>query len=307
MSGSDRFVCLGVGEILWDVLPAGKQLGGAPANFAYHAHALGAEARVVSRVGADPLGREILDRLRTLGLPTDGITEDPSVPTGTVTVALDARGSPSYTIHENVAWDFLSAEEPIMRTAARANAICFGTLGQRNPVARTAIRRLVQALPETALRIFDINLRQHFWSRELIQESLGLANVLKLNDEELPVVAKLLGWDTSETACLEELAVRFRLQAVALTRGARGSTLLLAGNIPVHHPGARLTIADTVGAGDSYTAALALGLLHGHSAEAILAFAHRVADYVCTQPGATPPLPPELRHHFSRVTKQGGN
>jgi len=307
MSGSDRFVCLGVGEILWDVLPAGKQLGGAPANFAYHAHALGAEARVVSRVGADPLGREILDRLRTLGLPNDGITEDPSVPTGTVTVALDARGTPSYTIHENVAWDFLSAEEPIMRTAARADAICFGTLGQRNPVARTAIRRLVQALPETALRIFDINLRQHFWSRELIQESLGLANVLKLNDEELPVVAKLLGWDTSETACLEELAVRFRLQAVALTRGARGSTLLLAGNIPVHHPGARLTIADTVGAGDSYTAALALGLLHGHSAEAILAFAHRVADYVCTQPGATPPLPPELRHHFSRDTKHGGN
>ena len=303
MSGSGRFLCAGVGEILWDLLPAGKQLGGAPANFSYHAHALGAEARVVSRVGADPLGREILDRLGTLGLPTDGITEDPSAPTGTVTVALDARGSPSYTIHEKVAWDFLTAEEPIMRTAARADAICFGTLGQRNPVARAAIRRLVQALPKSALRIFDINLRQHFWSRELIQESLGLANVLKLNDEELPVVAKLLGLDTSETACLEELAVRFRLKAVALTRGARGSTLLLAGNIPVHHPGARLTIADTVGAGDSYTAALALGLLHGHSAKAILAFAHRVADYVCTQPGATPPLPAELRQHFSRDTK----
>jgi len=306
VSGSGRFLCVGVGEILWDLLPAGKQLGGAPANFAYHAHALRAEARVVSRVGADPLGREILDRLRTLGLPTDGITADPSAPTGTVSVALDARGTPTYTIHENVAWDFLTAEESVMRMAARADAVCFGTLGQRNPVARAAIRRLVQALPETALRIFDINLRQQFWSRELMQECLELANVLKLNDEELPVVAKLMGWDGAEAACLEKLADRFRLQAVALTRGARGSTLQVDGKV-VHHPGARLTIADTVGAGDSYTAALALGLLHGHSAEAILAFAHRLADYVCTQPGATPPLPDEFRHHFSRDTKHGGN
>ena len=307
MSGSGRFLCLGVGEILWDLLPTGKKLGGAPANFAYHAGALGAEAWVVSRVGADPLGWELEERLRGLGLTTEGLSRDPSAATGTVGVQLDARGTPSYTIHENVAWDFLTAEEPVMRMAARADAICFGTLGQRNPAARAAIRRLLSAAPAHALRILDINLRQHYWSRELILESLALADVLKLNDEELPVVTKFLNGTDGGSDGLARLAERFRLRAVALTRGARGSTLLLAGGSPVHHPGAQLTIADTVGAGDSYTAALALGLLHGQPAGEILAFAHRVADYVCTQPGATPPLPAELRQHFSRGTERGGN
>lgn len=300
MPGSDAsggFRCLGLGEVLWDLLPAGKQLGGAPANFAYHAHALGAEAKVISRVGRDAAGREILDRLRTLGLPVDGITEDPSAPTGTVSVQLDARGTPAYTIHENAAWDFLEASPALLAEAARADAVCFGSLGQRHPVARGTIRQLLQAVPTHALRIFDINLRQRYWSRELIEESLQLANVLKLNDEELPVVAKLLGWSGEETVWLEQLAKQFHLRAIALTRGGKGSTLWLEGRL-FHQPGAALAIADTVGAGDSYTAALTLGLLHGHAAEEIIRFAHRVADHVCTQPGATPTLPAELRRHF---------
>ena len=297
MSSPRKLLCLGLGEVLWDLLPAGKQLGGAPANFAYHAHALGAEALVVSRVGADPLGREILDRLRGLGLRTDGIPTDPAAPTGTVSVSLDARGHPSYTIHEGVAWDFLEAAPAVLRDAARADAICFGTLGQRHPVARAAIRTVLNAAPPAALRIFDINLRQQFWSREIIVESLQLAGVLKLNEDELPVVARLLDLRGDEENLLQQLASTYQLRAVALTKGAQGSTLLVGGKI-VHRAGSQLVIADTVGAGDSYTAALALGLLAGHAPERIVEFAHHVADYVCTQAGATPPMPAHLRNHF---------
>jgi len=281
---------IGVGELLWDLLPAGRQLGGAPANFAYHAQALGAQAFVLSRVGDDALGREILDRLSGLGLRTDGITTDSRVPTGTVSVALDAHGKPSFTVHENVAWDFIEAGRGILDQVAQAEAICFGSLAQRNPVSRTAIQAVLAAAPRGALRIFDINLRQHFWSRELIVESLELANVLKLNDGELPVVAKLLGLAGDELSQMRQLAARFELKSVALTKGADGSSLLV-GNELVSRLGSKLVVADTVGAGDSYTAALALGLLAGDEPERILECAHRVAEFVCTHPGAMPPMP----------------
>ena len=285
---------IGMGEVLWDLLPAGKQLGGAPANFAYHAHALGAEALVVSRVGHDPLGGELLSRLQGVGLRTDGITTDPSAPTGTVSVTLDGQGKPTFTIHENVAWDLIEAVKQALDEASKANAICFGTLAQRNARARAAIRAIVQATPPTALRVFDINLRQHFWSREIILESLELADVMKLNDEELPIVAKLFGLSGDESNQMRQIAARFQLKAVALTKGANGSSLIV-GNELVSRPGTKLTVVDTVGAGDSYTAALALGLLAGYSPVRILEQAHRIADYVCTQPGAMPPLPP---HHL---------
>jgi fructokinase len=294
MSTHDAFRCIGLGEVLWDLLPAGKQLGGAPANFAYHAHALGAESLVVSRVGDDPLGHEILDRLCGLGLRTDGIAVDASAPTGTVGVSLDANGAPTFTIHENVAWDLLEAGEQVLHEASRADAVCFGTLAQRNPCAKAAVRAILQATPPAALRIFDINLRQHYWSPELILDSLELANVLKLNDEELPVVADLLGLSGDDRGRLHQLAARFALRAVALTKGADGSTLLVGDEL-VCRPGSKLVVADTVGAGDSYTAALVLGLLAGHAPARIIEAAHRVADYVCTQHGATPPLPPEIR------------
>ena len=284
---------IGIGEVLWDFLPAGKQLGGAPANFAYHAHALGAAALVVSRVGNDPLGCELLSRLKGVGLRTDGITTDPSAPTGTVSVTLDGQGKPTFTIHENVAWDLMEAVKQSLNEASKADAVCFGTLAQRNAIARAAIRAIVQATPPTALRIFDINLRQHFWSREIILESLELADVMKLNDEELPIVAGLFGLSGDESNQMRQIAARFQLKAVALTKGANGSSLVV-GNELVSRPGTKLTVVDSVGAGDSYTAALALGLLAGYSPGRILAQAHRIADYVCTQSGAMPPLPPRL-------------
>lgn len=289
---------IGVGELLWDLLPAGRQLGGAAANFAYHAQALGAEALVVSRVGNDPLGREILSQLRGLGLRTDGISTDSFVPTGTVSVALDSNGKPTFTICENVAWDFIRASDNVLCEASRADAVCFGSLAQRNPPARAAIRAVLAAVPPGALRIFDINLRQHFWSRELILESLEIADVLKLNDEELPVAARLFELAGDEAHQMRQLAERFELMAVALTKGANGS-LLLVGSQLVGRPGSRLTIADTVGAGDSYTAALAMGLLAGHEPERLLESAHGLADYVCTQPGAMPPMPAHLRQQFT--------
>lgn len=294
--------CIGLGEILWDLLPGGRQWGGAPANFAYHAHALGAEALVLSRIGRDDLGRELLERLAALGVSTSGIAIDPVAPTGTVSVALDEAGRPTFTIHPEVAWDFFEAGPEVLQQAARADAVCFGTLAQRHPVARASIRRVLEATPPEALRIFDINLRQRFWSPETILESLALATVLKLNDEEMPVLAEVLGWTgEADERLLERLAQRFDLRAVALTRGARGSLLWWDGRC-VAWPGSRLQVVDTVGAGDSYTAALALGLLAGHAPEAILAIAHRVADFVCTQAGATPPMPDAFRQHFNEVS-----
>jgi fructokinase len=284
---------LGLGEVLWDLLPGGKQLGGAPANFAYHAAALGADALIVSRIGQDPLGRETCDYLSQRGLRCDGITTDPSAPTGTVTVALNPQGTPTFTVHEKVAWDFLVADEQVLHETSRADAVCFGSLAQRSPVSRAAIRSLLAAAPAHTLRIFDINLRQQFWSREIIQSSLDLANVLKLNDEELPVVAELFGLTGNESEQLHQIAERFNLKAVALTKGAQGSSLLV-GRVLVSRSGSTLTIADTVGAGDSYTAALALGLLAGQESEVILESAHRIAGYVCTQRGAMPPIPPQF-------------
>ena len=183
-----KYKVLGIGEILWDLLPSGKQLGGATANFAYHAHALGAEARPISRVGDDPLGREILDRLGTLGLPADGVTVDPTAPTGTVSVEIQPDGQPRFIIHENVAWDRLEAIENV-----QADAICFGSLGQRGAAARRAIRAMVAAAPENALRVVDINLRRQFYSREIIESSLALSDALKLNETELPVLAEMFG------------------------------------------------------------------------------------------------------------------
>lgn len=291
------FRCVGLGEVLWDLLPSGRQLGGAPANFAYHAAALGAEGRVVSRVGADEPGRDLLARLHGLGLPVDAIAVDPEAPTGTVSVAMEAGGHPRYTIHEGVAWDRLVAGPAEQAAVAAADAVCFGSLAQRTPGARAAIAALLDATPATALRIFDVNLRQHYHSAELIRASLGRANALKLNETELPVLAAQLGLPAGERDALAALAAAHRLRAVIHTRGERGCLALVDGSW-VEHPGVRVAVADTVGAGDAFTAAFALGLLRGWAPAAIVDRATAVAAFVCTQRGATPELPPALTAPF---------
>ncbi|MBI2512016.1 MAG: carbohydrate kinase [Opitutae bacterium] len=296
------FRIVGLGEILWDVLPTGRQLGGAPANFAYHAAALGAESRIVSRIGHDDLGRAVLARLGELGLATDAIETDPTAPTSTVTVALEPGGHPHYTIHENVAWDRLAGEPAARAAVAAADAICFGTLAQRSEPARNAIRSLLRLTRPEALRVFDINLRQHYFSRELIAESLALASVLKVNETELPELIRLFTLPRDERAALAALASQFSLRAIAYTRGASGA-LLYAEGTWFDHPGVRVTVADTIGAGDSFTAAFTLGLLHGWSLATIAERAIAISAYVCSQPGATPQLPPELTMAFRGGTR----
>jgi fructokinase len=300
------FRVLGIGEVLWDLLPAGAQLGGAPANFACHARALGAHAGVVTRVGNDALGHDILRRFEARGLSVDLVQVDESAPTGTVAVELDAAGGPRFTIHEGVAWDLLLATEGALGAAAAADAVCFGSLGQRREPARSSIQALVAAAPARALRIFDVNLRPPFTSREAVEQSLRLANVLKLNDTELPVVASLLGAGGSPEAQIEDLARRFDLRVVALTRGARGS-LLRGSDGWADHPGLAAEVVDTVGAGDAFTAALALGLLSELPLARIGALANEVACHVCGAAGATPPLPPGLAAAFASPPRDPGD
>lgn len=287
---------VGVGEVLWDMLPAGKQLGGAPANFAYEAAALGARGVVFSRVGDDEPGREILRRLDSLGLERRYVAIDPRHPTGRVDVRVDAQGVPTYVIHEPVAWDFLATDGSLLDLARRAGAVCFGTLAQRSPHSRDAIRTFLRATRRECLRVFDINLRQSYYSRVVIEGSLRAADVLKLNDAELPVVTDLLGITAPDAAtAAREMMSRYPLRLVALTRGPHGSALFARDGAAEDHSGfPAAQLADTVGAGDAFTAALVVGLLAGRPLARINAAANRLAAYVCTRPGATPPIPAPL-------------
>ncbi|MGO9404195.1 MAG: carbohydrate kinase family protein [Terriglobales bacterium] len=309
------FRVVGVGEVLWDLLLSGPQLGGAPANFAYHAHALGAEAYVVTRVGNDDYGREIIRRFREMGLPDTAVQVDDTVPTGIAKVELSGDGLAHFTIPEKVAWDFLALTGEALAVVGEADAVCFGSLAQRCEPSRSTIQQLVTAAPADALRVFDINLRQQFYSRDVIEDSLRLANVLKLNDDELPVLAEMFkladaddgfAADTrTRVSALHEikrqiewLAESFGLRLVALTRGANGSLLWQGGrwsDCPSHP----VKVVDTVGAGDSFTAALVLGLLRKMDLDEINKIANEVARYVCSQAGATPALPPEFAKKFS--------
>jgi len=293
-----KYEIVGIGEILWDLLPSGKQLGGAPANFTCHAWALGAEARLASRVGADDLGREIIERWTARGMPTDTIEVDGERPTGTVSVDVDAEGQPRYTIHEHVAWDRIEADDAALDAVGRADAVCFGTLAQRTKSSRAAIEVLLAATRPDALRIFDVNLRPPFVARDVIVESMKPANVLKLNEHELPVLADIFGLSGTAAEQVAALAGRFELRLVALTRGGEGSLLFADGALS-EHPGLKTTVLDTVGAGDAFTAVLTLGLLHRWDLERINQHANEVAAFVCSQPGATPKLPEALRRPFT--------
>ncbi|QEL18019.1 carbohydrate kinase family protein [Limnoglobus roseus] len=288
---------VGIGEVLWDLLPGGRQMGGAPANFTFHARQLGADARPVTRVGRDALGQDILARLRELGVPTDCVELDDARPTGTVTVELGTDGEPHYTIHEGVAWDHLRGEAPGRRAVAAADAVCFGTLAQRHDDSRHAIRTLLGDVPPTALRVFDVNLRQSYFSRPVVEDSLRLANVLKLNETELPRLAELFGIEGDEPSRIEQLAQQFHLQAVAFTRGGRGSLLHRDGKWS-DHPGVPVKVQDTIGAGDSFTAAMTLGLLAGWELDTINQRANEIAAHVASRAGGTPPLPESLCRPF---------
>lgn len=285
-----------VGEVLWDLLPAGPQLGGAPANFAFHCRNLGADARLVTRVGRDERGEAVFERFGQLHLPTEHVQVDPGRPTGTVEVELDAHGHPSYAIREGAAWDAIEADAATLDLARGADAVCFGSLAQRAEASRRSIRALVAAARPGAFRVLDVNLRAPFVDRDVVAESLGLANVLKLNEDELPELARMFGLSTTEVRpAMVGLARCFGLSLVALTRGGAGSLLMADGVWSDHPGGAAVEVADTIGAGDAFTAALVVGLLSGRPLQAINQHANAVAAFVCSRPGATPALPDALR------------
>jgi fructokinase len=304
MNFAMNFNVIGVGEVLWDLLLTGPQLGGAPANFAYHAHALGAQTQVITRVGKDDYGREIIRRFREMGLPETTVQIDETVPTGTAKVALSGDGLAHFAIQENVAWDYIAVTDEAVAVARRADAICFGSLAQRCEPSRNTIQRLVAATPPDALRVFDINMRQQFYSRDVVEKSFRLANVLKLNDDELPRLANMFRLTGSTEDQIEQLAHTFSLRLVALTRGPNGSLLYQKDNDNNEArwsdcPSRPVKVVDTVGAGDSFTAALVLGLLRKMDLDEINSIANEVARYVCSQPGATPALPVEFARRFS--------
>ncbi len=293
---SMNFKVIGLGEVLWDLLPSGPEMGGAPANVACHARALGAHAAVITRVGNDHFGQAICRRFKQMGI-AGMVQVDESAPTGTVTVSLSDDGIPGFTIQERVAWDRLTTTPDALATIRTADAVCFGTLAQRSEPTRHAIQALVAAAPKEALRVFDVNLRQNFFSADIIEQSLRLANVLKLNESELSVLAGLFGLAGSARQQIEQLAGSHELQLVALTRGFRGSLLFQAGQWS-DCPSAPIKIADTVGAGDGFTAAMIIGMLHRIGLDEINEFADEVARHICSCAGATPPLPRDIGERF---------
>ncbi len=284
---------VGIGELLWDLLPDGRQMGGAPANFAFHAQALGASSAIVSAVGDDRSGREILEELGRRGLERGGIAVVSGAPTGTVTVVLDAGGIPRYTIHEGVAWDAIPWSAGLAKLAARADAVCFGSLAQRSPASRATIGAFLDATRPDCPRVLDLNLRQSYFDRDLVLSLLGRATVLKLNDEELGTVSRMLALPGSESQALAGLLEAYPLSLIALTKGPSGSRLFGPG-VDIIHPGQPVETADTVGAGDAFTAALVTGMLRHKSWPEIGERANRIAGYVCSRKGAWPDLPAEL-------------
>jgi fructokinase len=293
-----HFQVVGIGEMLWDVFPEGKRLGGAPTNFCCHCRQLGAEAIPVSAVGRDEFGRELLGILSTMGLPADQVAVDPIHPTGTVVVTLD-KGKPTYEITSDVAWDHIPMTPALSGLARRADAVCFGSLAQRGTVSCVTIHDVLSAMNPEALKIFDVNLRQTFYSAELLRRSLEHCNILKVSDEELPVLADLFTLKGNVVEQIRALIETFSLRLVAYTRGGQGS-LLLSQNGYHEHPGFRVDAINTVGAGDSFTAALCMGLLGQRSLEEVNEQANRIAAFVCTQFGATPGLPGSYRDAWLR-------
>ena len=291
-------IIVGMGEALWDVLPEGKKIGGAPANFAYHVSQFGFDSRVVSAVGNDELGDEILEIFREKQLKHQ--LERVNYPTGTVQVTLDNGGVPCYDIKEGVAWDNIPFTDDLKRLALSTRAVCFGSLAQRDEVSRATINRFLDTMPdmEGQLKIFDINLRQNFYTKEVLRESFRKCNVLKINDEELIIISRMFGYpgiDLQDKCWI--LLAKYNLKMLILTCGVNGSYVFTPGEISfVETP--KVEVADTVGAGDSFTATFVAAVLKGKSVTEAHKLAVKVSAYVCTQNGAMPELPARLREQL---------
>jgi len=290
-NGETGFIVVGIGELLWDELPTGRRLGGAPANFAYHCQILGANSVIVSAVGDDEAGRAIHDDLDQRRLDSSHVGIDHKHPTGSVSVVLAPEGIPEYAITEKVAWDYISRTSEQLELASEADAVCFGTLAQRSAYSRKTIRSFLRVTRPNCLRIFDVNLRQAYYDHNLLRENLGLANVLKLNESELIILASLLGIKGETQSLLDQLATRYSLNAIAVTQAERGC-IIRTDEQTIRHDGfSQERILDTVGAGDCFSAVLTMGLLREEPLDSIAAQANWLAAYVCTQEGGMPEMP----------------
>lgn len=289
-------IVVGMGEALWDVLPEGKKIGGAPANFAYHVSQFGLPSCVVSAVGSDALGNEIIENFTSKGL--NHLIETVPYPTGTVQVEIDQAGIPQYEIKENVAWDNIPYTDRLGALAERTKAVCFGSLAQRNVVSRNTINRFLDAMPSSAdsLVVFDVNLRQGFYNKEILCNSMQRCNILKINDEELVTVSRMFGYpgiDLQDKCWI--LLGKYNLKMLILTCGINGSYVFTPGNVSFQ-PTPNVEVADTVGAGDSFTAAFIASLLKGKSVAEAHSCAVRTSAYVCTRNGAMPILPDDIKN-----------
>lgn len=283
-----KFTTIGLGELLWDVFPESRQLGGAPANFAYMTTLLGDDGIVASRVGSDELGDKAKRRLESLGLSSTYIQEDATYRTGVVHVEVDGNGQPTFEIAEPAAWDYLEWTAAWQSLAQKADAVCFGSLAQRSPQSRRTILSFLKTIRPQTTRVFDVNLRQSFYSAQILADSARHADIIKLNQEELPIVVNLLGFPYhDEESAAQWLRQTFRIKLVCITRGARGS--LLVGESAEHeHPGIQVQVADTVGSGDAFTAALVYHYLRRNPLSAMNEAANRMGAWVASQTGATP-------------------
>lgn len=286
-------IVVGMGEALWDVLPEGKKIGGAPANFAYHVSQFGLPSCVVSAIGDDALGKEIIENFTSKGL--DQLIAEVPYPTGTVQVKIDQTGIPLYDIKENVAWDNIPYTEHLDALAKRTKAVCFGSLAQRNMVSRETINNFLDTMPkdDDSLIVFDVNLRQGFYNKEILCKSMQNCNILKINDEELITVSRMFGYpgiDLQDKCWI--LLGKYNLKMLILTCGINGSYVFTPGNVSFQ-PTPKVEVADTVGAGDSFTAAFIASILKGKSVTEAHSIAVKTSAFVCTQKGAMPILPPE--------------
>lgn len=284
---------VGLGEVLWDMLPEGRKIGGAPVNFAYHAGQFGIDTMAVSAIGNDKLGEDTIAEMN--GKHLNHIFPSVPYPTGSVQVSLDEKGVPAYDIKENVAWDNIPFTNEIESVARSCRAVCFGSLAQRNAVSRNTIRKFIESTPSGCIRIFDINLRQNFYTSNVIRDSLEHCNILKINDEEIMLVSRMFNYDSSniENVC-RTIMEDFSLEMVILTCGTKGSYIFTKGGVSFM-PTPKVNVADTVGAGDSFTGSFCAAILRGLPVAEAHKKAVEVSAYVCTQNGAMPEIPKSMK------------
>ena len=284
---------VGLGEVLWDMLPEGRKIGGVPVNFAYHAGQFGIDTMAVSAIGNDKLGEDTIAEMN--GKHLNHIFPSVPYPTGSVQVKLDEKGVPAYDIKENVAWDNIPFTNEIESVARNCQAVCFGSLAQRNAVSRNTIRKFIESTPSGCIRIFDINLRQNFYTSNVIHDSLELCNILKINDEEIMLVSRMFNYDSSniENVC-RTIMEDFSLEMVILTCGTKGSYIFTKGGVSFM-PTPKVNVADTVGAGDSFTGSFCAAILRGLPVAEAHKKAVEVSAYVCTQNGAMPEIPESMK------------